>query len=83
MKIHHTTPVTLTEVGTSLANIWQAIPGKRFRKLMEPVPCPRLMTAVIKSRRGPTRYQLANPNSVSVCNSVCNQQRDTEMSFKM
>ncbi|GBN62542.1 hypothetical protein AVEN_141712-1 [Araneus ventricosus] len=35
MKAHHTTPATLTELWTALADVWQAIPVEHFRKLVE------------------------------------------------
>ncbi|GFX51511.1 transposable element Tcb2 transposase [Trichonephila clavipes] len=54
MKYHHTAPTNLTELWTSLANIWQVIPVERFKKLIEYVP--RRVAAVIKTREGPTRY---------------------------
>ncbi|GBN10774.1 Transposable element Tcb2 transposase [Araneus ventricosus] len=54
VKAHHTTPATLTELWTALADVWQAIPVERFRKLVEFIP--RRMAAVIKARGGTTRY---------------------------
>ncbi|GBO18416.1 Transposable element Tcb2 transposase [Araneus ventricosus] len=54
VKAHHTTPATLTELWTALADIWQAIPVERFRKLVESMP--RRVAAVIKARGGQTRY---------------------------
>ncbi|GBN06603.1 hypothetical protein AVEN_7475-1 [Araneus ventricosus] len=54
VKAHHTTPATLTELWTVLADVWQAIPVERFRKLVESMP--RSVAAVIKARGGPTRY---------------------------
>ncbi|GBN69268.1 Transposable element Tcb2 transposase [Araneus ventricosus] len=54
VKVHHTTPATLTELWTSLADIWQDISVERFRKHVESMP--RRVEAVIKARGGPSRY---------------------------
>ncbi|GBM55978.1 Transposable element Tcb2 transposase [Araneus ventricosus] len=54
VKAHHTTPATLTELWTALADVWQAIPVERFRKLGESML--RRVAAIIKARGGPTRY---------------------------
>ncbi|GBO03174.1 hypothetical protein AVEN_84022-1 [Araneus ventricosus] len=54
VKAHHTTPATLTKLWTAPADVWQAIPVKRFRKLVESMP--RGVAAVIKARGGPTHY---------------------------
>ncbi|GBL92876.1 hypothetical protein AVEN_54544-1 [Araneus ventricosus] len=54
VKAHHTTPATLTELCRDLADVWQAIPLERFRKLVESMP--RRVAAVIKARGGPNRY---------------------------
>ncbi|GBL94844.1 hypothetical protein AVEN_25574-1, partial [Araneus ventricosus] len=45
VKAHRTTPATLTELWTPLADVWQPIPVKRFRKLVESMP--RHVAAVI------------------------------------
>ncbi|GBM29445.1 Transposable element Tcb2 transposase [Araneus ventricosus] len=54
LKAHHTTPATLTELWTALADVWQAIPVRNFRIPVESMP--RRMAAVIKVTGGPTRY---------------------------
>ncbi|GBL82417.1 hypothetical protein AVEN_24250-1 [Araneus ventricosus] len=54
VKAHHTTPATLTELWTALADVWQAIPVERFRQLVEAMT--RRMAAVFKAITGPTRY---------------------------
>ncbi|GBN70800.1 hypothetical protein AVEN_172431-1 [Araneus ventricosus] len=54
VKVHQTTPATLTELWTALADVWQAIPVERFRKLAESMP--RRVAAVIKATGGPTRF---------------------------
>ncbi|GBM01549.1 Transposable element Tc1 transposase [Araneus ventricosus] len=38
VKAHHTTPATLTELWTALADVWQAILVERFSKLVESMP---------------------------------------------
>ncbi|GFW79479.1 transposable element Tc3 transposase [Trichonephila clavipes] len=54
MKGHHTASTSLTELWTTLANIWQVIPVERFQKLVESMP--RRVAAVIKARGGSTSY---------------------------
>ncbi|GFV53023.1 transposable element Tc1 transposase [Trichonephila clavipes] len=54
MKGHHTAPTNLTELWTTLANIWQVILVERFQKLVESMP--RRVAALIKARGGQTRY---------------------------
>ncbi|GBL77592.1 Transposable element Tc3 transposase [Araneus ventricosus] len=54
VKAHHTTPATLTELWTPLADVWQAIPVERFPKLVESMP--RRVAAVIKARGSPTCF---------------------------
>ncbi|GBN69439.1 hypothetical protein AVEN_227945-1 [Araneus ventricosus] len=54
VKVHHTTPATLTELWTVLADVWQVIPVERFRKLVESMP--RRAAAVMKTRGGPNSY---------------------------
>ncbi|GBN76363.1 hypothetical protein AVEN_150576-1 [Araneus ventricosus] len=48
VKAHHTTPATLTQLWTAIAEVWQAIPVERFRKLVESMPS--RVAAVIKAR---------------------------------
>ncbi|GBN16435.1 Transposable element Tcb2 transposase [Araneus ventricosus] len=60
VKAHHTTPATLTELLTALADVWQVIPVKRLhvvtrcRKPVESMS--RHVATVIKARGGTTRY---------------------------
>ncbi|GFT83898.1 transposable element Tcb2 transposase [Trichonephila clavipes] len=54
VKGHHTAPTNLTELWTTLANVWQVIPVERFQKLVKSVP--HRVAGVIKTRGGPTRY---------------------------
>ncbi|GFU35204.1 transposable element Tcb2 transposase [Trichonephila clavipes] len=54
VKGHHTASTNLTELWTTLANIWQVIPVERFQKLVETML--RHVAAVIKACGGPTRY---------------------------
>ncbi|GFV81712.1 transposable element Tcb2 transposase [Trichonephila clavipes] len=51
VKGHRT---NLTELRTTLANIWQVILVERFQKLVELMP--RRVAAVIKARGGSTHY---------------------------
>ncbi|GFW41694.1 transposable element Tcb2 transposase [Trichonephila clavipes] len=60
----HTAPTNLTELRAALANIWQVIAVERFQKLVESMP--HRVTAVIKVREGPTRYQVGIRNSVAL-----------------
>ncbi|GFV57294.1 transposable element Tcb2 transposase [Trichonephila clavipes] len=53
VKCHHLAPTNLTELWTSLANIWQVIPVERFQKLVESVS--RRVAAVM---RRPEEVQL-------------------------
>ncbi|GFW25274.1 transposable element Tcb2 transposase [Trichonephila clavipes] len=51
---HPTASMNLTELWTTLANIWQAVPVECFQKLVESML--RRVVAIIKARGGPTRY---------------------------
>ncbi|GFX01192.1 transposable element Tcb2 transposase [Trichonephila clavipes] len=54
LKGHHTAPTNLTKLWTALANIRPFFPVERFRKLVEYML--RRVAAIIKARRGPSRY---------------------------
>ncbi|GFU67608.1 hypothetical protein TNCV_1643571 [Trichonephila clavipes] len=54
VKGHRTTPKSLTELWTALANIWKVTPVERFQKHVESMP--RRLAAVMKARGGPTHY---------------------------
>ncbi|GFV41038.1 hypothetical protein TNCV_2666291 [Trichonephila clavipes] len=54
LKIYHAAPMNLTEVWTTLANIWQVTSIERFHELLESMP--RRVATLIKARRGITRY---------------------------
>ncbi|GFX11323.1 transposable element Tcb2 transposase [Trichonephila clavipes] len=49
-----TAPTNLTELWTTLANIWLVITVERFQKLFQSMP--RRVAVIIKVRGGPTRY---------------------------
>ncbi|GFT28540.1 transposable element Tcb2 transposase [Trichonephila clavipes] len=66
VKGHHTSSTNLTELWTTLANIWQAIPMERFQKLIEFMP--RRVVVVIKTRGGQlSRYPKFSGTSVYIC----------------
>ncbi|GFV82720.1 hypothetical protein TNCV_4146881 [Trichonephila clavipes] len=54
--------MNLTELGTTLINIWQVIPVELFQKLVESMPS--RVAAIIKVRGGSTRYKRVNTLSV-------------------
>ncbi|GFU77407.1 HTH_Tnp_Tc3_2 domain-containing protein [Trichonephila clavipes] len=54
VKGQHTAATNLTELWTTLANIWHVIPVESFQKRVESMPRP--LAAVIKASGGSTRY---------------------------
>lgn len=54
IKARYTTLETLTELGTDLADVWQAMPVEHFCKLMAFMP--RRVVAFIKTRGDLTRF---------------------------